>query len=305
MTVLKQTISLCPRCLCDIPATIYEIDGMAVMRKVCPEHGLFHGIVERDASFYGMVQRNNAKYFYPGLIIDVTYRCNLRCKWCFQHLDNYDVPVERIMTLASQMPQGDLIILSGGEPTLREDLPAIVQALKEMGYRVSVITNGYKIDWNLPCEWTLSHHPESEELFNQRVEEAKDNGHRFASIIYTDNSLDGYYQHIQDAAVIGKDLCDVFRMHMAAPVGGNIEDQTAGIFVSDMYKLLVEKGHCMGRMFSPKTIFCPVEMDYINLMLISWNTAQNVDIMENFCAPWYHGKGNKIDNLVTRIIRDN
>ncbi len=303
--ILKNTISLCPECLVDIPATICEVDGMAVMHKTCLEHGFFTSVVERDVEFYKLVQRNNAEKFYPGLIIDVTYRCNIRCKWCFQHLDNYDVPIERILGLVAQMPPGDLIILSGGEPTLRADLPDIVHTIKDMGYRVSVITNGYKIDWSLPCEWTLSHHPESEELFKQRVAEAKADGHLFASIIYTDNSLEDYYRHFLDALEIGAGTCSVFRMHAAAPVGGNLDDQTGNIFVSDMYKMLLAAGHNIGQMWPPKTIFVPLIVDCVNFMLISWNTAANVDICENFTAPWYHGKGNKVDNLVNRIIRDN
>jgi len=301
--ILKTTISLCPECLCDVPATIREADGMAVMSKTCPEHGFFEGIVERDVEFYKMVQRNNAAKFYGGLIIDVTYRCNIRCKWCFQHLDNYDVPVERIYTLASQMPQGSNIILSGGEPTLREDLPAIIHGLVAMGYTVNVITNGFKLDWSLPCRWTLSHHPESEALFNERVSQAKQEGHRLASIIYTDNDLADFYKHAQEALRLA-DVCEVFRMHSAAPVGGNLADQTAGVYCSDMFKTLADHGHVI-QMYPSKTIFVPMTVDCVPFMLISWNTAHNVDVIENLCEPYYHGKGNNIDNLVTRIIRDN
>lgn len=304
MNILKNTISLCPVCLADVAATISDIDGMAIMRKSCPEHGLFHGIVERDVEFYKLIQRNNAAMFYAGLIIDVTYRCNLRCKWCFQHLGNEDVNKERIYTLAKSMPPGHNIILSGGEPTVRDDLEEIVETLVSMGYVANVITNGFKIDWSLPCRWTLSHHPESEELFNQRVKEAKDNGNQFASIIYTDNDINSYYKHVLEALEIGTDTCSVFRMHMAAPVGGNLTDETNGFFVSDIYKHLIEKGHELV-MYPPKTIFVPVTVDCIPFMLISWNTVTNVDVIENLCEPWYHGKGNSIDNLVTRIIRDN
>ena len=303
MNVLKSTLSLCPECRSEIPASVMEVDGMAIMRKVCTEHGLFHGVVERDVEFYKLVQANNAKMFYSGLVIDVTYRCNLICKWCFQHLSNEDVPKERIYSLAAQMPQGHNIILSGGEPTVRADLPEIVQTLCDMGYTVNVITNGFKLDWSLPCRWTLSHHPESEGIFNHRITEAEDLGKRFASIIFTDNGLFDYYEHVQQALAL-KDLCEVFRMHMAAPVGGNLDDQTAGLFVSDMYKMLIAKGHKL-TMYPPKTIFMPLTVDDVPFMLISWNTVDNIDITENQCEPWYHGRGNKIDNLVTRIIRDN
>lgn len=303
MTVLKHTISLCPECFADIPAAILEIEGRVIMRKSCPEHGLFHGVVERDAEFYKLVQRNNSSMFYGGLIIDVTYRCNIRCKWCFQHLSNEDVPIEQIFAKAQTMPRGSNIILSGGEPTLRRDLPEIARGLCERGYVCNVITNGFNLDWSLPCRWTLSHHPESEETFNFRVAEAREQGKKLASIIYTDNSLTDFYQHTQDALDLA-DVCEVFRMHAAAPVGGNLDDQTAGVFVSDMYKLLFGKGHQL-QMYPAKTIFAPITVDNVPFMLISWNDKNNVDVIENYCEPWYYGKGQTIDNLVTRIIRDN
>lgn len=303
MRILKSTISLCPVCLADIPATISDVDGMAIMRKTCPEHGLFNSIVERDVEFYAMVQRNNAAMFYSGLVVDVTYRCNLRCKWCFQHLSNEDVPKERIYALASQMPKGHNIILSGGEPTIHPEFAEIVNTLVGMGYVVNAITNGINIDWSLPCRWTLSHHPESEEIFNHRIIEARAAGNVFASIIYTDNSLEGYYQHVKEALSL-RDVCEVFRMHAAAPVGGNLKSETEGIFVSDLYKVLVGKGHQL-EMFPPKTIFMPLLVDCVPFMLISWNNVHNVDVIENMCEPYYHGRGNSVDNLVTRIIRDN
>lgn len=303
MNLLKNTISLCPECLLEIPASIYDIEGAAIMQKVCSEHGYFESMIERDAEYYKLVQQHNAAMFYDGLIIDVTYRCNIRCKWCFQHLEAYDVPVERIYKLASQMPPGHKIILSGGEPTLRDDLPAIICKLADMGYAVNVITNGYRIKWDLPCRWTLSHHPESQELFSQRITEAREGKHQFSSIIYTDNTLDDYYQHVTEALTLA-DICTVFRMHAAAPVGGNLDDNTNAIFVSDMWKTLIVKGHELSTV-PGKTIFQPLTVDGVPFMLISWNTKYNVDVCENFAEPWYHGKGNTVDNLVTRVIRDN
>jgi uncharacterized Fe-S cluster-containing radical SAM superfamily protein len=300
--VLKSTISLCPVCLTDVPAVVCAEDGSAIMHKTCPDHGKFSAMVERDAEYYKFVQEYNARMFYQGLVVDVTYRCNLKCKWCFQHLTGEDVPKERIYSLVSQMPKGHNIILSGGEPTARPDLPEIVQAIADMGYVVNVITNGFKLDWSLPCRWTLSHHPESEGTFNYRITEAEDNGHKFASIIFTDNSLFDFYQNVERAIAL-KDVCEVFRMHAAAPVGGNLEDSTEGIFVSDMHALLTRKGHKI-QLFPSKTIFAPMLVDDIPFMLIAWNTAANVDVVENMAEPWYHGRGNKIDNLVTRIIRD-
>jgi uncharacterized radical SAM superfamily Fe-S cluster-containing enzyme len=85
-------------------------------------------------------------------MIEVTNRCNMDCPVCFSDANrpSDDVPfaeirrrMERLLEVTgSPIP----IQLSGGEPTVRKDLPEVVALAKGLGYRnIELITNGIKI----------------------------------------------------------------------------------------------------------------------------------------------------------------
>ena len=74
--------------------------------------------------------------------------CNLACPWC-------DTDVARRFSLSlgdllSEIEQfkAKSVILTGGEPTIREGMPELVAALKAAGYWIAVETNGTAApDW--------------------------------------------------------------------------------------------------------------------------------------------------------------
>lgn len=87
-------------------------------------------------------------------LIDVTNRCNLKCPICFANANVTGYVVEptmeelrRIMEHfrnTKPIPPGSCQ-LSGGEPTVREDLPEIIAMAKELGFTHRMITtNGLK-----------------------------------------------------------------------------------------------------------------------------------------------------------------
>jgi len=82
------------------------------------------------------------------LILFVTGRCNARCSHCFywQNLgrDHEGPTLSQIETLARTMPPFKVLLLSGGEPTLRGDLPAVVDCFYRHNHirHVSIPTNG-------------------------------------------------------------------------------------------------------------------------------------------------------------------
>ena len=85
-------------------------------------------------------------------MVEVTNRCNMACPICYADADHAseDVPIgkirlylERLLDL-TQTPIP--IQLSGGEPSLRDDLPDIVALANQIGYRnIELITNGIRI----------------------------------------------------------------------------------------------------------------------------------------------------------------
>lgn len=147
--VLKEkTKSLCPVCYQEIPAQVYEEDGKVYMSKLCQQHGDFKFLVERESWIYKKLmnkdhlqQRNQ----FDNLMIAVTYSCNLDCPICY--LPDRDKPapsLEYIKEVVSNFP-GRKIRLSGGEPTLREDLPQIIRFISQEGKCPVIITNGLKL----------------------------------------------------------------------------------------------------------------------------------------------------------------
>ena len=181
MQEIKQTESLCPECLTVLTATIYEENGKVYIKKNCPEHGEFSDLYWGDYEQYkraleyehfGTKLNNPRTEVEKGCpydcgicpehrshtvlsIIDVTNRCNLSCPICFAHAGAvgylYEPTKEQIRSMLKNLRANDpveppALQFSGGEPTVREDLPDLVRMAKEMGFRhVEVNSNGLRM----------------------------------------------------------------------------------------------------------------------------------------------------------------
>jgi hypothetical protein len=177
--------SLCPECMQRIPMRIYEEEGVIYLEKTCPEHGKFEDIYWGDAELFRWFYDNwyNSKYWGSGLenphtkttkgcpfdcgvcpqhktptilgIIDVTNRCNMACPVCFAYVGatnyvyepSYDQIVGMIKVLRANSPWAcNALQFSGGEPTLRNDLPDLIREATKAGIsHVEVNTNGIRI----------------------------------------------------------------------------------------------------------------------------------------------------------------
>ncbi|MBP5429337.1 MAG: anaerobic ribonucleoside-triphosphate reductase activating protein [Elusimicrobiaceae bacterium] len=88
---------------------------------------------------------------FPGCpaAIVFTQGCNFRCRYChnpelvYPHLFAPSVPEEEIMSFLKRR-QGTLegVVISGGEPTLQEDLVRFLTDVKALGYKIKLDTNG-------------------------------------------------------------------------------------------------------------------------------------------------------------------
>ncbi len=88
---------------------------------------------------------------FPGrpAAIVFTQGCNFRCRYChnpelvYPHLFTPSMPEEEIWTFLKRR-QGTLegVVVSGGEPTLQEDLVRFMSELKALGYQTKLDTNG-------------------------------------------------------------------------------------------------------------------------------------------------------------------
>jgi len=90
---------------------------------------------------------------YPGKISAVigTQGCNMRCFWCHNcYLIPYDTspsrqPIEEddlLQFLEERINFLDAVVISGGEPTLQDDLFEFCARIKAMGFYLKLDTNG-------------------------------------------------------------------------------------------------------------------------------------------------------------------
>lgn len=78
---------------------------------------------------------------------ELTSRCNFRCEMCYVHDECHSrdkLSTEQWLSLAEDIKKAGtlFLLLTGGEPLLREDFPYLYTELKKMGFMVSINTNG-------------------------------------------------------------------------------------------------------------------------------------------------------------------
>ena len=92
------------------------------------------------------------------VLIEITQRCNQHCPYCFASSDsNVNDPIEAALTIEVIGEKLDRLLVlgedrpfniqfSGGEPTLRDDLPEILEIAKSKGFPyLQINTNGKRI----------------------------------------------------------------------------------------------------------------------------------------------------------------
>ena len=173
-SIIRLTRSLCPHCLRTLDATVYERDGKVYMAKECPEHGAFDVYLWPDADHYRWCltfdfptrprepQTAHAdgcpkdcgrcpghRTWVSLAEIEVTYKCNMHCPVCFMSAGDpivepsFDQIVEQMKGIRSREYDGATLQITGGEPTMRDDLPALIRTACEIGFPVVELnTNG-------------------------------------------------------------------------------------------------------------------------------------------------------------------
>jgi len=181
VTLLDRTQSVCPHCLEVVEARIVARGDVVYMEKGCPEHGEFSAYLWPDAAHYVWMKgfefplvhppANKASIKgcpqdcglckahlrHPTLVeIELTERCNLRCPVCFMAAESAQAAalpgpgpekLEAIYrSIMEQTGPHTSIQLTGGEPTIRNDLPEIVRLGRRIGFTsIELNTNGVQI----------------------------------------------------------------------------------------------------------------------------------------------------------------
>jgi tetraether lipid synthase len=182
---IRQTQSICPDCNRILPALVFERDSKVWMTKTCPEHGeteeLYFGSYEMYSKFSRYWKDGKGTHAanvpldvcscpancglcsnhlsHTGLSnIIVTNRCDLTCWYCFFYVKKglegayvYEPSLDQIREMARSLKAerpvaGNSVQITGGEPTIREDLPTIIKIMKEEGVdHIQLNTNGVNL----------------------------------------------------------------------------------------------------------------------------------------------------------------
>lgn len=171
ITPFRSTLSICPVCKKQIAARLVKKSSGWYMEKFCDEHGSYSTVVWRGApeltdwdkykspaedspppcpSDCGLCSRHLQSTCC--VLIEVTSRCNLHCSFCFAesedgHRENEKTPDELYKIFRELVRDGrSFLQLSGGEPTVRDDLPEIVAAAKRAGCdSIQLNSNGIRL----------------------------------------------------------------------------------------------------------------------------------------------------------------
>jgi uncharacterized radical SAM superfamily Fe-S cluster-containing enzyme len=175
---LAGTKALCPTCLRLLPAETIERDGSVYLRRECEQHGRSETLVLSDAAWWHWSRRfvrpgrapvehatesvNGCPYdcgFCPEhrqhacvTVFEITEACNLACPACFAgdaHAVHRTLDEVRGMAeglLRAEGGQADVVMLSGGEPTLHPRFLEVADLVAAMPISYLVVnTNGVRI----------------------------------------------------------------------------------------------------------------------------------------------------------------
>lgn len=110
------------------------------------------------ADFSSKVHASSHKRIPLDIGLDLTYRCNNRCVHCYCSLPendktaaNNELSTSEIKQLLDELASmGSLwLLITGGEPLLREDFEGIYLHAKKKGFLITLFTNGTLVDENV------------------------------------------------------------------------------------------------------------------------------------------------------------
>lgn len=188
----RATQSLCALCLAVVEAKLYERGEDVWMRKTCPNHGTSDVLYWRDRRLFRDLSAAVGEYTWCtrfkclegdacddclaktyNVMVDVTSRCNLSCPVCCtdaNRSENREPSIDQILGRLPAVRRGfwgrlrrPNIVLFGGEPTLRKDLPDLIRGLVGRGYVPRLATNGTRMTddaylsslWDAGLRWVV------------------------------------------------------------------------------------------------------------------------------------------------------
>lgn len=182
----ETTTALCPECLRTASATISADGGKIWMERECARHGTSRALLASDAEEYLRLRRyvapriagccGDGETCASGppvcvLLLEITQACNLRCPTCYADARGHDYMSidearQRLDHFFRQQSRLDILMLSGGEPTIHPEFDALLDlALTYPIDRVLINTNGLRLYQKPEFAERIARHRDRIELY--------------------------------------------------------------------------------------------------------------------------------------------
>ncbi|NOZ20132.1 MAG: radical SAM protein [Planctomycetes bacterium] len=187
--------------------------------------------------------------------VALTYRCNLQCVFCYaacgcrtsaDSAEMSTAEAKRILHVIRRDAQVPSVSFTGGEPTLRRDLPKLIRHARSLDMRVNLITNGttltdrpvkrlvrsglnsaqVSLEGPSPAVHDpLTGAPGSFDRTVAGIERLRDAGIR----VHTNTTISrGNIEHLEGIVALAKDLgMERLSMNMVIPTGSSVQDPDA------------------------------------------------------------------------------
>jgi len=244
------------------------------------------------------------------LIFFVTGRCTFRCKHCFlQEFTtdaNTDISLDAVDRLAFDLPNLMVLMLTGGEPFLRQDLPEIVSIFSEKSRPrvISIATNGFLTDRIVASVTEILEQPRFQAqllvtLSFEGIDENHDAGR-------------GTRGAFAKALITAKELKTISANKPNLAVGANItlireNAQTVmatarELAATNLFSFLT---HNLYRERKPKTVFEQVDLEVyrdLGCFVRSYSRAFSMGA-SRVLGLWHYFKESYQGELISRIVR--
>lgn len=129
---------------------------------------------------------DNSLVDFPGYTSAVIFTagCNFNCEYCHDSAlipidSGKEMTIDEIMQWANKVvPFADAFCVTGGEPTIQEELPDLLKALRTLNKKIALCTNGSNLDMI----------KNNSNYIDMLFVDIKGDRHDYQSIIHIDNS---------------------------------------------------------------------------------------------------------------------
>jgi uncharacterized radical SAM superfamily Fe-S cluster-containing enzyme len=194
MPIIDKTKTVCPTCKLIIDGIIYKDEDNVMIKKTCPEHGIFVEKYWEDYEFYEKMRKfayngrglDNPNYLtkgencpfdcgicerhksHTGLAnVVLTNRCHLSCWYCFFYAKEgepiYEPGIDELDKLFKNLRSAkpvppNALQLTGGEPTMHPKIVEIIKKAKEAGFdQIQLNTTGINLGLNPQLAVDIKH----------------------------------------------------------------------------------------------------------------------------------------------------